>query len=167
LAQCRRRHLVCQRGITWAISQITPGTLLHCWSQPDIGGITELANEHITVTGTVPDVRPYIQHAAVVVAPLRIARGIQNKILEAMAMERPVIASTDCAAAVDAVLGQELLTANTPDDYLQAINTCLENPEKSTTIGQAARQRVIERYSWKAHMSGIDRYISSSPAEHK
>jgi sugar transferase (PEP-CTERM/EpsH1 system associated) len=161
-------------AVTWFAKEVLPGLLV---KQPQarfyiVGRsptleVSALANEHITVTGTVADVRPYIQFAAVVVAPLRIARGIQNKILEAMAMERPVIASTDCASAVDAVLGQELLTANTPDDYLQAIKTCLENPGKSATIGRAARQRVTERYSWKAHMSGIDRYISSSPAEHK
>ncbi len=129
--------------------------------------VAALASEHIIVTGTVTDVRPYIQHAAVVVAPLRIARGIQNKILEAMAMERPVIASDECAAAVDAIFGQELLTSNTPADYIQTITKCLENPLASSALGQAARKRVIERYSWKAHMSGIDPYISSAPTEHK
>jgi sugar transferase (PEP-CTERM/EpsH1 system associated) len=124
--------------------------------------VLALASEQIVVTGTVPDVRPYIQHATVIVAPLRIARGIQNKILEAMAMERPVIASTECAAAVDAVFGQELLTASTPNDYVSAIEQLLENPAEAEKRGWAARQRVQDRYSWTAHMSGIDRYLPSA-----
>ena len=57
---------------------------------------------HVNVTGTVPDVRPYLQHAAAVVAPLRLARGVQNKVLEAMAMARPVVAAAHCAAVLDA-----------------------------------------------------------------
>jgi polysaccharide biosynthesis protein PslH len=121
--------------------------------------VLALAGDRIVVTGTVDDVRPYLQYAATVVAPLRIARGIQNKILEAMAMGRPVIASTDCAAAVDAVAGQELLTATSPEDYISAISQMLEGPETAATIGEAARQRVIERYSWEAHMKAIDPYL--------
>ena len=63
------------------------------------------------MTGTVPDVRPYLQHAAVVVAPLRLARGIQNKVLEAMAMARPVVVASACVEAIDAVPGQHLEAA--------------------------------------------------------
>ena len=161
-------------AVTWFAKEVLPKLLLkspnahfYIVGRSPTPEVVALASEHIIVTGTVPDVRPYIQHAAVVVAPLRIARGIQNKILEAMAMERPVIASDECAAAVDAVFGQELLTASTPDDYIQRITKCLEDPTESSAIGQAARKRVIERYSWKAHMSGIDRYISSVPMEHQ
>jgi sugar transferase (PEP-CTERM/EpsH1 system associated) len=156
-------------AVTWFAKEVLPGLLVqHPNARFYIVGrsptqeVEALANEHIVVTGTVPDVRPYIQHAAAVVAPLRIARGIQNKILEAMAMERAVIASTECAAAVDAVFGQELLTANTPEDYIGTINALLVDQNQSIAIGQAARKRVIERYSWAAHMSGIDRYLSDS-----
>lgn len=156
-------------AVTWFAKEVLPGLLVqHPNARFYIVGrsptqeVEALANEHIVVTGTVPDVRPYIQHAAAVVAPLRIARGIQNKILEAMAMERAVIASTECAAAVDAVFGQELLTANTPENYIGTINALLVDQNQSIAIGQAARKRVIERYSWAAHMSGIDRYLSDS-----
>ena len=128
--------------------------------------VQALASESIMVTGTVPDVRPYLQHAAVVVAPLRIARGIQNKILEAMSMSRPVVASTECAAAVDAVFGQELLTASTPEDYVAAISQILDSPETAATVGKAARQRVSDSYSWDAHMTRIDRYLPATKMEH-
>ena len=124
--------------------------------------VQSLSGANITVTGTVPDVRPYLQHAAVVVAPLRIARGIQNKILEAMAMSRPVIASTECAAAVDAVFGQELLTATTPADFITEIDNLLRDSEHCTSIGQAARQKVLSRYSWEAHLGGMDKYLTAT-----
>ncbi len=158
-------------AVCWFAKEVLPKLLLSypkvCFyivGRSPTPEVSALASDFIVVTGTVPDVRPYLQHAAVVVAPLRVARGIQNKILEAMAMERPVIASTDCAAAVDAIFGQELLTASSVEDYLETIAKCLESPAESTVIGQAARQRVIQRYSWKAHMSGIDRYISDDTA---
>src|SRR5574343_1932698 len=122
--------------------------------------VLALAGESITVTGTVPDVRPYLQHATVVVAPLRIARGIQNKILEAMAMAKPVIASTECAAAVEAEFGQELLTATPPAEFLAEIDKLLQDAERCIRVGKAARHRVQSRYSWDAHLSGMDRYIT-------
>ena len=98
---------------TWFASDVLPG-LLQRWpaarfyivGRSPAAEVLALASDRIVVTGTVDDVRPYLQHAATVVAPLRIARGIQNKILEAMAMSRPVVASADCAAAVDAVAGR-------------------------------------------------------------
>ncbi|WP_153147918.1 TIGR03087 family PEP-CTERM/XrtA system glycosyltransferase [Dechloromonas sp. H13] len=152
---------------TWFASEVMPG-LLERWpsarfyivGRSPTPELQALASDKVVVTGTVPDVRPYLQHASVVVAPLRIARGIQNKILEAMAMARPVVASAECAAAVDAVVGQELLTATSPDEYRAHIGHLLENPETGAEIGRAARQRVIARYSWEAHMAGIDRYIA-------
>ena len=158
---------------TWFASDVLPG-LLQRWpaarfyivGRSPAAEVLALASDRIVVTGTVDDVRPYLQHAATVVAPLRIARGIQNKILEAMAMSRPVIASTDCAAAVDAVVGQELLTAASPEEYIAAISQVLEAPEAGTALGKAARQRVVERYTWEAHMKAIDPYLPApSPRE--
>ena len=99
-----------------------------------------------------------------VVAPLRIARGIQNKILEAMAMARPVIASPECAAAVDAEKGTELLTAGSPAEYIAELTRVLDAPETAVSIGQSARRRVVERYSWDAHLEAIDRYLPSPRA---
>ncbi len=122
------------------------------------------ADEAIVVTGTVADVRPYLRHAAVVVAPLRIARGIQNKVLEAMAMARPVVASAVCAAAIDATLGSELLAAATADDYVHAIGGVLASPADADKVGAAARQCVLSRYSWSAHLAGIDCHLEPQEA---
>ena len=158
---------------TWFAADVLPG-LLERWpatrfyivGRSPAAEVLALASDRIVVTGTVDDVRPYLQHAAAVVAPLRIARGIQNKVLEAMAMSRPVIASAACASAVDAVAGQELLTATSPEEYVAAISQVLEAPETATAMGRAARQRVIERYTWEAHMKAIDPFLPApSPRE--
>ena len=153
-------------AVVWFAREVLPGLLekrpevrFYIVGRSPTAEVSALAGAHTIVTGTVPDVRPYLQHAGVVVAPLRVARGIQNKILEAMAMQRPVIASADCAAAVDAEKGTELITASTASEFIEAIESQLAHPETAIHIGQAARARVVARYSWEAHMSHIDRYL--------
>lgn len=122
--------------------------------------VQALAKDPATVvTGTVADVRPYIKHAAVVVAPLRIARGIQNKVLEAMAMSRPIVASAACAAAVDAAPGSELLTAADGDEFVARITAVLADRVAAEAMGRAARQRVVSHYSWEANLARIDVYL--------
>lgn len=123
--------------------------------------VRALAGAAVTVTGAVADVRPYLAHAVVVVAPLRIARGIQNKVLEAMAMARPVVASAACAAPVAAAPGAELLSAAGPEDYCDAIARLLADPVHADNIGRAARRRVLASYSWDAHLSLIDRHLET------
>lgn len=118
--------------------------------------VKALAGEAVTVTGTVDDVRPYLQHAAVVVAPLRLARGVQNKVLEAMAMARPVVAARTCVEAIDVLPGRDLLDAETPEDYLQQVDALLANPARGLQIGAAARRCVLAHYSWPARLAGID-----------
>src|SRR4029077_8494418 len=75
----------------------------------------------VTVTGSVPDGRPYVRGSALMVAPLSIARGTQNKILEAMAMGVPVVTSSIAAGGVDAVAGEHLLVADTPEQIAAAV----------------------------------------------
>lgn len=121
--------------------------------------VRALASDKIIVTGTVLDVRPYLQHATVVVAPLRVARGIQNKILEAMSMARPVVASKECAVAVDALPDRELVTATGASEFINKIDNLLNDKLEGNSIGCAARKRIVERYSWNFHLRHIDRYI--------
>jgi sugar transferase (PEP-CTERM/EpsH1 system associated) len=126
--------------------------------------VKALAGDAVVVTGTVDDVRPYLAHAAAAVAPLRIARGIQNKVLEAMAMARPVVASASCAAPIEAVLGKELLAAEGVDDYLAQLDVILGDRALAEAIGQAARCRVLVGYSWDAHLALIDHYLEGISA---
>jgi len=154
-------------AVTWFVADMLP-TLRQQWPQlcfyivgrSPPPTVQALAGPGVVVTGTVPDVRPYLQHAAVVVAPLRVARGIQNKILEAMAMARPVVASDSCAQAIHAESEIELLSASNPADFITQINALLTSPERSTRVGVAGRQRVLSDYSWSAHLSKIDTYLN-------
>ncbi len=102
---------------------------------PAVQALAADGGHGVVVTGTVDDVRPYLAHAAVVVAPLRIARGIQNKVLEAMAMARPVVASTACAGPIAATSGEELLTAEGAEDYIDHIETLLADRARADAVG--------------------------------
>jgi sugar transferase (PEP-CTERM/EpsH1 system associated) len=110
----------------------------------------------VVVTGTVPDVRPYIAHAAIAVAPLRIARGIQNKVLEAMAMARAVVVSPQALEGIEAEPGSELLLAEDAAAFIDAVATLLEGQDSARqAIGQAARAKVQRRYSWSSNLACI------------
>lgn len=123
--------------------------------------VLALHSDAVTVTSAVPDVRPYIQHGQVVVAPLRLARGIQNKVLEAMAMARPVVTATDCAGAIaSAQVPSELRSAAGADDYVQAIHAWLTDPAAASAVGAAGRERVLHDYSWPAQLAAIDRHLN-------
>ena len=108
----------------------------------------------ITVTGTVPDVRPFIGHAAICVAPLRIARGIQNKVLEAMAMARPMVVSPQALEGIDAAPGVELQLADGASAFITTLSAMLAAPDPG--IGACARVKVQQQYSWPSKLSRIE-----------
>jgi polysaccharide biosynthesis protein PslH len=110
----------------------------------------------VTVTGSVPDVRPYLESAALMVAPLNIARGTQNKILEGMAAGVPVVASRIAAGGVDADAPDHLLTASTPDEYVAAILCVLEDRSERLRLARAGRERVLSHHSWAQSMRRLD-----------
>ena len=113
----------------------------------------------VTVTGSVADVRPYVTRAALTVAPLRIARGTQNKILEAMAMGVPVVCSHVAARGVDAVSGTHLLATGTPEETCAAILGILEHPRERARLADAARARVLSHHAWANSMKRLDAII--------
>jgi polysaccharide biosynthesis protein PslH len=116
----------------------------------------------VTVTGSVPDVRPYIRRSALMVAPLHIARGTQNKILEAMAMGVPVVTSRLAAEGVDAEPDTHLLVADTPQDCVQAILGIVGCPAERERLAQAGRQRMLSHHAWPRAMARLDRLIDRS-----
>jgi sugar transferase (PEP-CTERM/EpsH1 system associated) len=117
----------------------------------------------IVVTGTVADVRPYVQHAAAVVAPLRVARGIQNKILEAMALARPVVVSAAASAGVSGLAGQEFEVADGPETFAMK-TVALLDPTIGARIGSAARARILAAYSWDRNLAAFDRLLGTEAA---
>jgi len=116
-------------------------------------------NPGVSVTGTVPDVRDYVRGSALSVAPLAIARGTQNKILESMAMGVPVVCSKNAAGGVDAVPGQHLLVSDSPDRYASNIIRLLDSADERRELSLAARQRVLSSHSWLASMTKLDAII--------
>jgi sugar transferase (PEP-CTERM/EpsH1 system associated) len=115
----------------------------------------------VTVTGSVSDVRPYLRRAALMVAPLRIARGTQNKILEAMAAGIPVVTSRVAAGGVDACSPEHLLVASTPDEYVAAISRLLDDPAERARLARAGRERMLSHHSWDKSMHRLDGIIDS------
>ncbi|NEX64180.1 TIGR03087 family PEP-CTERM/XrtA system glycosyltransferase [Noviherbaspirillum galbum] len=141
-----------------------PGAVFYIVGARPMPQVKSLAAiDGITVTGSVPDVRPYIAHAAVSVAPLRIARGIQNKVLEAMSMGRTVIASPEAAEGIQAVTGRELLVARDEREYVDMVLKQLQTKDKGQ-IGRAARERVVQRYSWQSGMKQLQDLLDANPS---
>lgn len=126
--------------------------------------VLELAAEGITVTGTVPDVRPYLARADVVVAPLRIARGIQNKVLEAMAMARPVVLSAAPAVGLAASDGRDCVAADGAEAFADGVVRLLADPDRRQAMGRRARDCVLANYSWQAHLGVLDQLLAQGPA---
>ncbi len=113
----------------------------------------------VIVTGSVPDVRPFIRSSAAMVAPLAIARGTQNKILEAMAMGVPVVTSSIAAGGVDAVAGEHLLVADTPQETAQALLRLVEQPAERQRLAEAGRARMLSHHAWPRSMARLDGII--------
>ena len=107
------------------------------------------------VWGEVPDVRPFLAGADLVLAPLTIARGVQNKVLEAMAMARPVVLTPAAATGIEGEDTVHLAIAETDEALVERALDLLARPEAALALGQAARRRVIERMGWPAMLAPL------------
>jgi sugar transferase (PEP-CTERM/EpsH1 system associated) len=129
---------------------------------PEVRALADLRG--VTVTGRVADVRPYVIHADVAVAPLRIARGIQNKVLEAMALGTPVVASPQAFEGVRATPGQDLLVADGAEATAQAIAALLAGEHAG--LRTAGRRVMEQRYGWPATLARLDGLMAPLVARH-
>jgi sugar transferase (PEP-CTERM/EpsH1 system associated) len=119
--------------------------------------------EGVFVTGRVPDVRPYVAHATAGVAPMRIARGIQNKVLEAMSLGKAVVLTSGALEGIEAEPGTEVLLADSVDDF--AASCCrLGLKNDGMAIGAAARSRIVRDYDWSARLRRFDDLLRPAPA---
>lgn len=114
----------------------------------------------VTVTGSVADVRPFILRSAAMVAPLNIARGTQNKILEAMSMGVPVIASRIAAAGVDASAPEHLRVADEPHELCQEISRIMTDQDERARLAVSGRDRVLSHHAWPASMKRLDTIVA-------
>jgi sugar transferase (PEP-CTERM/EpsH1 system associated) len=118
----------------------------------------------VNLVGQVPDVRPFVASAAVAVVPLRLARGVQNKVLEAMAMGKAVVAAPASLAALRVVNGVHLLSASTPREWAEAVCGLLADPQRRRELGEAARRYVEEHHHWERCLQPLlDAIFPASP----
>jgi len=120
--------------------------------------LTALAGPRIEFTGFVPDLRPHLAKAAAVVVPLRIGGGTRLKIVEAMAMGKAIVSTTLGAEGIEAVDGRDLLIADDPAAFAQAVNKLLANRGLAEQISRSARQLAEDRYAWSSAASALESF---------
>jgi polysaccharide biosynthesis protein PslH len=143
-ASVRRKH---PRAEFWVVGANPSAAVRRLSAQPGVN-----------VTGRVPDIRPYLSNAVCAVAPLLIARGVQNKVLEAMAMGKPVIASPAALEGLSAVPGRDALMARDAGEFISLVSEVLSG--NRSQIGLAARARVEADYQWERNLSVLDRLFA-------
>lgn len=162
-------------AVAWFAAEIWPlvrqsvseATFFIVGSRPDPAVMALGGRDGVTVTGRVPDVRPYLAAARIVVAPMRIARGIQNKVLEAMAAAKAVVATPAGLEGIDATIGSEAIAAAAPPSFAHECARLIEDDAAAAAIGAAARARVLGDYQWPAQLARLDAVLDRSIAERR
>jgi len=148
-------------AVIWFVHEVLPTLRANCpeihfyivGSNPSRAVRQLEAEPGVVVTGRVDDIRPYIQHAAVAVAPMRVARGVQNKVLEAMAMGRTVLVSEKGLEGIEAVHAEHVLLADTPEDYVRLLARVLEGDYEA--VGDRAREHVVHEFNWDNNLPEV------------
>lgn len=144
-------------AVTWFCAEIlprvrqeVPAARLVIVGQKPAPSVQALARTGIVeVTGLVPDVRPYVTRAALYIAPLRMGSGTRLKLLEAMALAKPIVCTTLGAEGLAAEPGRDLVLADSPTEMSRAIVALLRDPARRAILGENARRLVAARYDWR------------------
>jgi hypothetical protein len=137
-----------------------PEVELHIVGMDPTPAVRRLADgSRVVVTGRVDDVRPYFDAAAVAVVPLRIARGLQNKVLEAMAMRVPVVTSPAAFQGISAVADRDLLVAGEPVAFSRAVLSLLEAPATRERYAAAGRACVERHHNWDQSLQRLEELV--------
>jgi sugar transferase (PEP-CTERM/EpsH1 system associated) len=142
------------REVMPQIRAVRPESRFAIVGRAPTAAVRALAGPGVIVTGTVDDVRGWLAAAAVCVAPLELARGVQNKILEAMAMARPIVASAPAAEGI--VHAGTIEVVSDADAQARAVLGLLDDPVRAAAMGNAARAQIIGRYDWSARLAVLD-----------
>jgi glycosyltransferase involved in cell wall biosynthesis len=122
--------------------------------------VRELAGPRVEITGFVDDLRPHLASAAVLVVPLRLGGGTRLKIVEGMAMGRPIVSTTLGAEGIEAVNERDILIADEPSSFAAAVVRLLDDPALAARIGSSARRLAVERYSWAAAARKLEQFFA-------
>ena len=128
--------------------------------------IVARAADDVIVTGLVDDVRPYLERAAVVIAPLRIGGGTRLKIVEAMAMGKAIVATRLGAEGLEVRDGQDILLGDTEEDFASQVTRVLGDEALRVRLGKSARKRAEEQYSWKGAVDRLEHFYEQLPSPH-
>jgi sugar transferase (PEP-CTERM/EpsH1 system associated) len=115
----------------------------------------------VTVTGTVPDVRPYLKYSIAAVAPMVLARGVQNKVLEAMAMEKSLVLTHKAAEGIHLSVQQREFVTDDSNEMLKFLSFLINHPDEAREIGKSNRQIVLNRYNWSKSLESINALFSN------
>jgi glycosyltransferase involved in cell wall biosynthesis len=162
------RHAPNVGGMTWFLQNVWPrirssypGARLHIvGGNPPASIQGHHGRDGITVTGWVEDIRPYLQDAAVFVAPVFEGVGLRGKVLEAWAMQKPVVGTRLSFEALSANDGENCFLADDPAAFAARVCELLENGDRAVRMGKAARRLVMNSFSWDAFGGVYDRVYS-------
>jgi glycosyltransferase involved in cell wall biosynthesis len=124
--------------------------------------VSVLKSENINVSGWVPDMRECYAMAKIFIAPMQIGTGLQNKLLEAMAMQIPCITSPLANQALLAKENEEILIADTPEAYAQHVLFLLDHPEKASQIAKAGHDYILKNFTWEAETDKIEKLLNTT-----
>jgi polysaccharide biosynthesis protein PslH len=135
-----------------------PGALFQIVGGYPVPEISRLAHaDEIEVTGFVTDVRPYVKHASVVVVPLRVGGGTRLKILEALAMSKPLVSTTVGAEGIEAVPDRDLVIADRPEEFADEVVSLLSQTERRQALGAAGYRLVQNQYNWERIVKDLEK----------
>ncbi|MFQ6674475.1 MAG: glycosyltransferase family 4 protein, partial [Fidelibacterota bacterium] len=153
-------HFLCKE-ILPRVREMTPDVQVQLVGSNPPDEVRALTGNGVTVTGTVPDVRPFVHRAAVYVSPLRFGTGVKNKILAALAMGKAVVATSESCAGLDVTPGEHLLVADNPDDFAAHVVELLGNADRRRHLGIAGRNLVVQQYGWDAMGQQLEALLES------
>jgi glycosyltransferase involved in cell wall biosynthesis len=128
--------------------------------------VMALAGDGVEVTGSVPDVRPYLRKAGVFVCPMRSGAGIKNKILQAWAMGKAIVSTPEGVGSLKVSEGQNILIRNTPQDFADTVVDLLRNPAKAAQLGDAGRRTIESHYTWAAKAKELEALMERIEQNH-
>lgn len=154
----------CERILPLIRAQVPEASLTICGARPAVA-VRRLAARHgVRVTGRVPDTRPYLDRAEVFAAPLRMARGVQNKVLEAMAMGLPCVVSHAAWRGTVVPRGKGLLVSDDPYEFAELTVRLLRDDAYRAEMARKAREAVEAHYRWEVQMRALDRVVAAVAA---
>ena len=142
-------------GLIWFCSEVLPELekqqkfsleIVGRRVSPGVQKLDEI--DQVTVVGEVPDVRPFLRKADISISPLKLARGIQNKVLEAMACALPVVLTSQSAEGINAESGTDFFVADSVPEWCRAISELSQNANARHRMGNSARKLVVDHYGW-------------------